>query len=71
MGMLISLLLCLFPGQSHYAGRDGSERGGGREAEEEDPGTGRDAEASGGGSATGNQSQARRGGLPLRSSRVE
>lgn len=57
-------------GSSQHAGRNGSERGGSREAEEEDPGAGGDAEAFGGGVAAGNQSQAGRRGLPFSSSRV-
>lgn len=61
---------CASPGSGQYAGGDGSEGGGGREAEEEDPGAGGDAEASGGGAAAGDQSPAGWGGLPLCSSRV-
>lgn len=44
---------CVPQGSGQYAGRDGSEGRGSREAKEEDPGAGGDAEAFGGGSAAG------------------
>lgn len=45
--------VCPSEGSNQHAGRNGSERGGGREAEEEDQGAGGDAEAAGGGPAAG------------------
>lgn len=45
--------VCPSEGSNQHAGRNGSERGGGREAEEEDQGAGGDAEAARGGPAAG------------------
>lgn len=70
IGVTFFVSSCAPEGPGQHASRNGSERGGSREAEEEDPWAGGHAEAFGGGAAAGDQSQAGWGGLPLSSNRV-